>query len=126
MGLEGFHSEAYPLWASFGPQIYVAARMLYNPALDCDALLKGFFADLYGPAAPEMAALYQTFEDAWMSYRRPGRWFEGISSMSEQISMYRPEHLTAVRRTCAAPGSSRTATSSGSVSPMWTRGWPTR
>jgi len=97
VGLEGFHSEAYPLWANFGPQIYVAARMLYNPALDCDKLLAEFFANLYGPAAPEMAALYQTFEDAWMDYQRPGKWFEGIGSMAEQISMYRPEHLRAVR-----------------------------
>lgn len=98
VGLEGFHSEAFPLWPQFGPQIYVAARMLYNPDLNCDALLQDYFRDLYGPAAPEMAALYQTFEDAWMSYKRPGKWFEGIGSMSEQISMYRPEHLTAVRR----------------------------
>jgi hypothetical protein len=97
VGLEGFHSEAYPLWACFGPQIYMAAQMLYNPDLDCDALLDGFFSDLYGPAAPEMAALYQTLEDAWMSYRRPGRWFEGIGSMSQQISMYRPEDLAAIR-----------------------------
>ncbi|MCE5238733.1 DUF4838 domain-containing protein [bacterium] len=97
VGLEGFHSEAYPLWANFGPQIYVAAQMLYNPKLDCDKLLRGYFADLYGPAAGEMAALYETFENAWMSYERPGKWFEGISSMAEQISMYKPEHLAAVR-----------------------------
>ncbi|MEN6545510.1 MAG: DUF4838 domain-containing protein, partial [Armatimonadia bacterium] len=97
VGLEGFHSEAYPLWAEFGPQVYVAARMLYNPALDCDKLLREYFQCLYGPAAPEMAGLYQTFEDAWMQYKRPGRWFEGISSMAQQISMYRPEHVAAVR-----------------------------
>jgi hypothetical protein len=97
VGLEGFHAEAYPLWPQFGPQIYVAAQMLYNPALDCDKLLAAYFRDLYGPAAPEMAALYQTFEDAWMSYKRPGKWFEGIGSMAQQISMYRPEDLTAVR-----------------------------
>lgn len=97
VGLEGFHSEAYPLWAEFGPQVYVAARMLYNPALDCDKLLREYFQCLYGPAAPEMAALYQTFEDAWMQYKRPGRWFEGISSMAQQISMYKPEDVAAVR-----------------------------
>lgn len=97
VGLQGFHSEAFPLWAEFGPQTYVAARMLYAPSLDCDALLRDFFKSLYGPAAPEMAALYQTLEDAWMGYKRPGRWFEGIGSMSQQISMYRPEDLAAVR-----------------------------
>lgn len=97
VGLEGFHSEAYPRWAEFGPQVYVAARMLYNPALDCDRLLAGYFGDLYGPAAGEMAAVYATFESAWLRYRRPGRWFEGIGSMAEQLAMYRPEDLRAVR-----------------------------
>lgn len=98
VGLEGFHAEAYPLWPQFGPQIHLAARMLFNPDLDPDELLRDFFENLYGPAAEEMAALYQTLEDAWMSYERPGKWFEGISSMSQQISMYRPEHVAAIRR----------------------------
>lgn len=97
VGLEGFHSEAYPLWAEFGPQIYLAARMLYNPALNPDTLLKEFFTDLYGPAGPEMAAFYQTMEDAWMSYQRPGVWFEGIGSMAEQIRMYKATDLAAMR-----------------------------
>jgi hypothetical protein len=98
VGLEGYHSEAYPLWPSFGPHIYIAARMLYNPALDVDKLLGEYFTDLYGPAAPEMAAFYQTMEDAWRRYKRPGQWFEGISSMSQQISMYKAEDLAAMRK----------------------------
>ena len=97
IGLEGFHSEAYPQWPVFGPQIYLAARLLWNPALDTDALLKEYFDGLYGPAGKEMAAFYQVFEDAWMSYKRPGEWFEGIGSIAQELAMYRPEHLAAAR-----------------------------
>ena len=98
IGLEGFHSEAYPQWPVFGPQIYLAARLLWDPSKDTDKLLKEFFVDLYGPAAPEMAAFYQVFEDAWMSYKRPGAWFEGIGNIAEELAMYRPEHLVAARQ----------------------------
>ena len=97
VGLEGYHSEAYPLWSEFGPHVYLAARMLYNPALDPDKLLKELFTDLYGPAASEMAAFYQAMENAWMSHKRPGTWFEGIGSMAQQISMYQAEDLAAMR-----------------------------
>lgn len=95
--LEGFHSEAYPQWAVFGPQIYLAARLLWDPSLDTDALLREYFEKLYGPASGEMAAFYQVFEDAWMGYRRPGAWFEGIGSIAQELAMYRREHLVAAR-----------------------------
>lgn len=97
VGLEGYHSEAFPMWSHFGPQIYLGARLLFNPDLNHDVLLDEFFTDLFGPAAPEMAGFFNTLEEAWMNYERPGRWFEGISSMSQQISMYTPRHLRTLR-----------------------------
>jgi hypothetical protein len=98
IGLEGFHSEAYPQWAVFGPQIYLAARLLWDPSLDPDALLAEYFDKLYGPAGKEMAAFYQVFEDAWMRTKRPGTWFEGIGSVAQELAMYRPADLAAARQ----------------------------
>jgi len=98
IGLEGFHAEAFPQWAVFGPQIYLAARLQWDPSLDTDALLDEYFDKLYGPAGHEMAAFYQVLEDAWMGYERPGTWFEGISSVADELAMYTPEHLVAARR----------------------------
>lgn len=96
-GLEAFHAEAYPYWPNFGPQIYLAARLLWDVDLDPDALLDEFFAQLFGPAAEEMKGFYGVFETAW-NRAREGRWFEGISSIQQQVQMFTPEDVWQARR----------------------------
>jgi hypothetical protein len=127
VGLEGFHSEAYPLWPQFGPQIYVAARMLYNPSLDCDKLLSRTSSrtSTARPRRRWRRCTRPSRRPGWTT-SAPGKWFEGIGSMSEQISMYRPEHLAAVRAHLRKAKQLADTDLIRSGSRTWTRGWSTR
>jgi len=46
---------------------YVNAKLLWNPDLDCDELLKQYFSDLYGPAAKEMGEFHDLLEKNYMT-----------------------------------------------------------
>ena len=96
-GVEAFHAEAYPHWPNFGPQIYLASRLLWDVELDPDALLEEFFTQLFGPAAEEMQGFYEVFEAA-CTRPRQGRWFEGIGSIREQVQGFTPEDVWSARR----------------------------
>jgi hypothetical protein len=45
---------------------YIAAKLLWNPNLDIDALLKDYFKSYYGPGAEPARKLFQRLENNWI------------------------------------------------------------
>lgn len=52
-------------WAIQGPQLYLNAKLAYNPRLDAKAVLDDYYQRAYGPAAPHVAQYYQVFEELY-------------------------------------------------------------
>ena len=47
--------------------VYVFAKLGWDPALDVDALIADYHKRMFGPAAPQMAAIHDVLEDRWMN-----------------------------------------------------------
>lgn len=74
-GVKAYYAEAYPNWGE-GPKLYLAAKLLWNPNLDVDQLLDEWYSQAVGPdAAPDLAKLYQLWEDYWMEVVPRSDWF---------------------------------------------------
>ena len=56
--------ECHPAWAYHGPSLYLAAKIMWNPALDVDATLDDYFSRVYGPAARPMRTHFEILESA--------------------------------------------------------------
>jgi hypothetical protein len=92
----GLYSELHPHWATFGPMVYLTSQLKWDINQDPDVLLDELFTKLFGTdAGREMKAYYEVFENAWMRPNpgRTGKWFEGWSSMREQIAIYKLSDL---------------------------------
>ena len=57
--------ETKPAWGYHGPSLYLAAKIMWDPGLDVDALLDDYFARLYGPAAQPMQEHFERLESAY-------------------------------------------------------------
>ena len=57
--------ETKPAWGYHGPSLYLAAKIMWDPGLDVDALLDDYFARLYGPAAEPMQKHFERLERAY-------------------------------------------------------------
>ena len=65
LGMTGWHVECMPGWATHGPTLYVAARLMWNHAIDVDALLAEFYEKFFGPAAKPMGAYLEGVDRAY-------------------------------------------------------------
>ena len=62
-GVDGYVMEFVPEeWGAFGVNAHLIGRLSWDPELDVDAWLPGYYEHLFGPAAGEMAELYRRFE----------------------------------------------------------------
>ncbi|TMV50865.1 DUF4838 domain-containing protein [Paenibacillus mesophilus] len=64
-GITGIRAENLPAWAYHGPGLYLAAKMMWNPDLDVEALLDDYYRKFYGPAAESMREHFETLEHAF-------------------------------------------------------------
>ena len=64
-GFKACRVECKPAWGYHGPSLYLAAKIMWDPGLDVDALLDDYFARLYGPAAPPMQEHFERLERAY-------------------------------------------------------------
>jgi len=64
LGLFGAATQYAENFGSNGLVYYVAARLLWDPALDVDALLEDFYAKFYAEAAGPMKEYYEALEAA--------------------------------------------------------------
>ena len=64
-GFKACRVECKPAWGYHGPSLYLAAKIMWDPGLDVDALLNDYFARLYGPAAEPMQEHFERLERAY-------------------------------------------------------------
>jgi len=57
--------ECKPAWSYHGPSLYLAAKIMWDPTLDVDALLGDYFSRFYGPAGEAMQAHFERLERAY-------------------------------------------------------------
>ncbi len=53
-GIKGWRVESVPHWGSLSPTFYVAAKLMWDPAADPDALVRDFAERFFGPAGAPM------------------------------------------------------------------------
>ena len=64
-GMIACRVECKPAWSYHGPSLYLAARIMWDPKLDVDALLHDYFTKFYGPAAEPMQDHFDRLERAY-------------------------------------------------------------
>jgi hypothetical protein len=64
-GLIASRIECKPAWSYRGPALYLSAKLMWNPNIDCESELKDFFVKFYGPAAEPMRKHFDLIEDAY-------------------------------------------------------------
>jgi hypothetical protein len=79
-GVRAYYAEAYPPsvpnWGE-GPKLYVTSRLLWNPDLDIDALLRDWYACFAAEAAAEhLTENYAYWEEFWT--RRSAFWRDRV------------------------------------------------
>jgi len=87
-------NEAWPTWWYAGPMMYLRAKLTWDPTRDSDEVLDDYYSGFFGPAQAPMKRLYERFE-ACMMKERTGKWFEGLSSVPQQIALWTPDDLEA-------------------------------
>jgi hypothetical protein len=65
-GIIGCRVETMAAWAFHGPGLYLAAKMMWNPDADAEAVLDDYYAKLYGPAAAHVQRYFETLESAYL------------------------------------------------------------
>ena len=64
-GITGWRVECAPSWASHGPTLYIAARLMWDVDTDVDAVLDDFAARFFGPAAGPMGEYLTMIDNAY-------------------------------------------------------------
>ena len=96
IGAVAVTNEAFPTWWYAAPQMYLRAKLMWDPRLDTDPILDEFYAGFFGPAKTEMKPFYAVLERCLMKPRR-GRWFEGLSSVIQQLDLWEQSDLAECR-----------------------------
>jgi hypothetical protein len=86
VGVKGFYCEAYPYWAHFGPQLYLASRLLWDTSIDANAVLDEWYHKMFKEASEEMRKYFEILECGWMSMKREGKWFLGLDRLYVQLA----------------------------------------
>jgi hypothetical protein len=92
-GADGFYAEVYPNWGLEGPKLWVAEKLLWDPAQDPGALLDRWCAALFGEAAGPMREYFDRLERAWAEQRPSNAKRGGYRLMT---SAFKTEQLTEV------------------------------
>lgn len=53
-------------WSTQGPQLYLAAKLLWDPYADAETILADYYQRAFGPAAPYIEQYFQLFEDLYI------------------------------------------------------------
>jgi hypothetical protein len=87
-GLSYMTLEVLSNWHIYGPQIYLALRLAYDPFADAAALMDDYWLHFYGPAAaPHMRAYWMGIDSAQQQLPTHAGSFFGLSQI------YTPEFL---------------------------------
>ena len=64
-GMIACRVECKPAWAYHGPALYLAAKLMWDPKADAEAVLSDYFSKFYGPAGTAMREHFELLEDAY-------------------------------------------------------------
>jgi len=84
--VKGFYCEAYPYWAHFGPQLYLAFRLLWDTSIDANAVLGEWYHRMFKEASEEIRKYFEILERGWMEMKREGKWFLGLDRLYVQLA----------------------------------------
>ena len=59
LNIRGIYNESHPHWGPQGLELYMCARLLWNPDLDLERELALYYHNYYGPAAAPMKAYHE-------------------------------------------------------------------
>lgn len=91
-GVTAHYMEAYPNWGE-GPKMWLAAKLMWNPYQDVDALLKEWYERAVGKeAAPYLKAYYDLWEKFWRERGIDNTWFDTYKSKSFLVFAY-PDYM---------------------------------
>lgn len=65
-----FIDAVWEHWATHGPQYYVMAQLVWNPAADAEALLADYYTRAFGAASPHLRAYFEGLENARMTFTK--------------------------------------------------------
>jgi hypothetical protein len=66
---EGIFIDAvWEHWATHGPQYYIMAQLVWDPAIDAEAVLADYYQRAFGPAAEPVREYYEALEKARMAF----------------------------------------------------------
>lgn len=68
-----FFSQLPSAWGMDGGKAWLAARLLWNPRQDAEALLEEYYTTFFGPAAESIRAFYESAEEHRNA--NEGKWF---------------------------------------------------
>jgi hypothetical protein len=85
LGIERFTSETQQNWANQGLNFYVAAKLLWDPSTDVEALLREYHQRFYGQAALPMQRYWERWEAAMAATTADG------DGGYEWLRMFTPE-----------------------------------
>jgi len=88
VSVKGFYCETYSYWAHTGPHLYLSTRLLWNTQADPKAVLDEWFARMFGEAASEVRAYYESLERSWLTRARVGHWFQGLDCPWQQLMQW--------------------------------------
>ena len=92
-----YYAEAYPAddWHE-GPKLYLTLKLLWDPTLDVDAVLRDWYVTAVGPdAAPYLAEYFQFWECFWTQRAPRTAWFLA-SGPDQWLPFKSTEYLAAV------------------------------
>ncbi|MDQ1327644.1 MAG: hypothetical protein QG641_927 [Candidatus Poribacteria bacterium] len=84
--VKGFYCEAYPYWAHFGPQIYLASRLLWDTSTNANAVIDEWLQTMFKEASEEMRKYFEILECGWMEMKREGKWFLELDRLHIQLT----------------------------------------
>ena len=71
LNVRGIYNESHPHWGPQGLELYLCARLLWNPGLNVDRELDMYYRNYYGPAAKPMQAYHETLMRALATHPYP-------------------------------------------------------
>ena len=93
-GVKGFYAEVYPNWGLDGPKLYLMSRMLWDPSVDVDAVMKEWNERMFREAAEPMAAFFARCERAWREQDTGrGHWAYRLAANPKQFQIFPPSVL---------------------------------
>ena len=90
VNVRGLYCETYPHWANFGPQLFLATRVMWDVETDADAVMQQWYERMFGAAADAMKEFYETLERSWMDRLPKGQWFHGLNNIYLHLIHFTP------------------------------------